>query len=182
MKNIIKSLVIIVTVGSVASMATYAYFSDTQTAAGNTMAAGTLKLTTNDASGVTMPYHFDHLKPGSWDLTGQVMLKNVGTVDGHAWLEIQNVVNSGNNSGKLADFVVPSFQWNVEPWTRINSTTDSMSAQTGKRIDIGDINAGESLPLVMYAVWPTTYGDADNTVQGNSVQFDVVFHLDQKHP
>jgi hypothetical protein len=47
-------------------------------------------------------------------------------------------------------------------------------------MDLFDLDAGQTLPLVLYAVWPKTYGDLDNTVQGNSVEFDVVFHLEQK--
>jgi len=180
MSMIFRSLFVIAAVAAIAGGATFAYFSDTAVVEGNTFSAGTLDLKTNDADGVTAVYKLSNLKPGDWKLAGQVKLKNAGLVDGHAWLEITNVKKSGTNSGDLADFVVPSFQLNVEPWTRVNSTKDPISDQAGKKMDLFDLDAGQTLPLDLYAVWPKTYGDLDNTVQGNSVEFDVVFHLEQK--
>jgi predicted ribosomally synthesized peptide with SipW-like signal peptide len=44
MKNIIKSLAIVVAVGAIAGMATYSFFSDTETSIGNTFAAGKIDL------------------------------------------------------------------------------------------------------------------------------------------
>jgi len=52
MKRIILSLVTIVTVAAIATGATVAYFSDTETSNSNTFAAGTLDLDVNGNNGV----------------------------------------------------------------------------------------------------------------------------------
>jgi len=52
MKRIILSLVTIVAVAAIATGATVAYFSDTETSNSNTFAAGTLDLDVNGNNGV----------------------------------------------------------------------------------------------------------------------------------
>jgi hypothetical protein len=147
------------------------------------LSAGTLDLKINDADGVIKTFSLNNLKPGAWDNAGGFVLKNSGTVNGHAWLEITNINNTGANSGKLADFIKASFQENDYPAHSLrHGGASPMSTEAGTKIDLFDLNAGASMPMVLYSVWPTTYTDAqDNSVQGNGVQFDVVFHLDQIH-
>src|SRR5665648_12594 len=79
MKNIIKSLLVVVAVAAVAGGATYAYFSSDVTVTGNTIATGTLKI--NDKSQDWMQQvTFDNLKPGSL-IRKWVVIENDGTLD-----------------------------------------------------------------------------------------------------
>jgi predicted ribosomally synthesized peptide with SipW-like signal peptide len=177
LKKIVISVFSIAVVSILAVGATRAYFSDQANANGNTFAAGTLDLTLNNKNGLSHAYTITNLMPGDWNLTGQVILKNTGTVNGHAWLEITNVHTSGN--GALGNLVEASFQENVAPWTRYGGTTPiAVSANTP--VDLFDLNAGASVPLVVYAVWPNGTPATDNPGQGETTTFDVVFHLDQK--
>jgi predicted ribosomally synthesized peptide with SipW-like signal peptide len=196
-KKIIVSFSIIMAIVAIVATATRAYFSDVENVTGNTFSAGTLDLKTNDADGLTEAYSISSLKPGDWNLTGQVTLKNAGDVKGHAWLEIKNVENYENmcidpetkagdvtcsvspDQGELGSLVKASFQKNIDPWSRYGGT-DSINASEGQRVDLFDLNAGESVPLVLYAVWPNSTDD--NLAQGDSTKFDVVFHLDQVAP
>ena len=193
MKKILLSFLGIALVSLAAVGATVAYFSDTEIGEDNTFSAGTLDLKTNDVDGVTSAYVLTNMKPGAWDLAGQVILKNAGTVKGHAWLEITNVKNlenscidpedgdtscgSGDDQGELGDKAKSSFQINVSPWTRYGGS-DSINDSEGTRVDLFDLDAGDTMPLVVYGVWPEG-GNSDNLAQGDSVTFDVVFHLDQ---
>jgi len=69
MKKIIKSLAILVVVGAIATGATLAYFSDTETSEGNTITAGSLNLQLECPAPVTI--HADPLHPDSAvDTTG----------------------------------------------------------------------------------------------------------------
>jgi len=175
MFKIVKSLFVIVAVATIAAGSTSAYFSDTAQVAGNTFSAGTLDLKVNGQDSLIQAYKISNLKPGAWDLTGQVVLNNAGSINGHAWLEITNVQN---NDGQLGGLVKASFQKNVGPWTRYGGTS-SIDTSQNVRVDLFDLAPGESIPLVVYAVWPNGDPVVDNTAQGDSVTFDVIFHLDQ---
>lgn len=194
MKKIILSLFTILAVGVVAIGATVANFSDTETSSNNTFTAGSLDLKTNDIDGTTASYTLTNLKPGAWDLAGQVVLKNAGTITGKAWYEITNVRNVENgclevetgdatcettpDQGELGSFAKASLQANIAPWTRYPSAgLTNINAAAGVRYDIEELSAGETLPVVLYGVW--TPGANDNVAQGDSVTFDIVFHLDQ---
>lgn len=54
-----------------------------------------------------------------------------------------------------------------------------INASIGQRVDVMELAAGQSYPIVLYAVWTST--DNDNLAQGDTVMFDVVWHLDQVH-
>jgi predicted ribosomally synthesized peptide with SipW-like signal peptide len=175
MKRIALSLMTIAAVAVMATSATGAYFSDSADVSDNTFTAGTLDLKVNGADSASQVYKFNNLKPGAWDLTGQAILKNTGSVEGHAWLEIVNV----RNTGELGSLVKASFQENDQDWTRFGGTT-SINASEGQKVDLFDLAPGASEPLVVYAVWPNGTPATDNPAQGDSVTFDVIFHLDQK--
>lgn len=175
MKRIILSLAIVIAVGAIAGYATYSYFSDTQTAAGNTLAAGTLTLTTNDTAGVTRAYSVSNLAPGAWDAAGQVELKNTGTIKGHAWFEVKNIVQTKI----LGDFIFPKFELNAPPYGIQYGPNSSLNAYDSLKVDVKDLNPGETVPIFLYANWPPTSHDNDG--QGGTATFDVVYHLDQIH-
>ncbi len=194
MKKLLISVFTILAVSAATFGATQALFSDEETSSNNTFTAATLDLKTNDADGTTSSYTLANIKPGDWANAGQVVLKNAGSVNGTVWYEITDVRNyentcqeqevgdsscgTGENGGELGGLAKASLQQNVAPWTRFPSTGIlPVNDAEGVRYDIGTLNAGESLPIVVYGVW--TSSATDNLAMGDSVVFDVVFHLEQ---
>lgn len=198
MKKILLSILTIALVSTVAFGATKAWFSDTEASTGNTFTAGTLDLKTNDVDGVSSTYTLTNMKPGDWANSGQVTLKNAGSIPGHAWYEITNVRNYENGviepeaqagdatvgvtEGELGGFAKASLQANISPWTRypVSGSLLPINSASGVRYELEDLDSGETLPLVNYGVW-TAGGASDNLAQGDSVVYDIVFHLDQIH-
>ena len=152
-----------------------AWYSDIVSSTGNQLTAATLRLNVNGDRSSSQTYVLRNIKPGDWALGGQATLKNIGTIPGHLWYEITNVSAPDTALGGL---VYPSFQANVDPWTRYGGTM-VINASVGQRVDVMDLDAGASIPLVVYFVWTPT--GHDNDAQGQSLTFDVVWHLDQIH-
>lgn len=80
MKNIIKSLLVVVAVATIAGTATYSYFSDTETSAGNTFSAGTLDLEIQQSA--TVPLNLTNMKPGDSAPFIRFFPTNKGTLPG----------------------------------------------------------------------------------------------------
>ena len=198
MLKLAKSLLTILAVAAVAVGATGAYFSDVETSGGNSFSSGTLDLTVDgqDGAAVTTKYTLSNWKPGNNQMVGQVKVKNVGSIDGKYWVEIKNVVNyengqntpeilsgdttSGALEGELGSKISGYFQENASPWSHLNPSISSIdSAQDVPLISStgGTLVAGQEIPIVFYAKWLSTA--TDNQAQGDSVSFDLVFHLDQ---
>ena len=113
MKRILFSLITLVAVLSVSGVGSFAYFSDTETSAGNTFQAGTLNLQVwkPGESWVDDPYVPAVISSGYWDSeieslinnmkpgdkgTITVPIRNDGSVDGEAKLQFVNLVDYEN--------------------------------------------------------------------------------------
>ena len=168
------ALIAVLTFGLVG---TGAWFSSQVSSSGNSLSAATLHLTVNDnGEGVVQTYSLSGLKPGDWALaSGQSVLKNTGSIPGHLWFEIVAVHPA---DGALGSLVYPKFQANVAPWTRFGGDR-VINASVGQRVEVADLNPGDSLPIVLYVSWPSSVND--NAAQGGNLTFDVVWHLDQIH-
>jgi predicted ribosomally synthesized peptide with SipW-like signal peptide len=199
MLRIAKSLLTIIAVAAIATGATGAYYSDMETSAGNSFTSGTmnLKIDGQDGTAVTTKYTLTNWKPGDDKMVGQVKVKNDGTIDGKYWIEIANVVNNENgcgtpetvagdtcstpgDSGELGSKIRGYFQENVSPWAHLNPSFSSIDSAAGVALvpaDGGVLTAGEEVPVVLYAKWLSTA--TDNMAQGDSVSFDLIFHLEQ---
>jgi len=107
MKRIILSLVTIVTVAAIATGATVAYFSDTETSNSNTFAAGTLNLQVGVTDPSTWNFNLSNMKPGD-NSNFDAAIKNIGTIDGDAKIDIA-VSNSveGDNLEPESDTTEP---------------------------------------------------------------------------
>jgi predicted ribosomally synthesized peptide with SipW-like signal peptide len=88
MQNIVKSLVVIVALVSVAGGATYSYFSDTSASSVNTFSSGTLTLGLANGTGgsftdnVTASFGGTNLFPGGVLPSQVLQIKNTGSIDG----------------------------------------------------------------------------------------------------
>ena len=80
MKKILGLTIAFMLLISMGGIGTWAYFSDTETSTGNTFAAGTLDLTTNDANVVSQTLLATNMAPGDTVGPETITLKNTGSV------------------------------------------------------------------------------------------------------
>jgi predicted ribosomally synthesized peptide with SipW-like signal peptide len=190
MFRIAKSLFAIVAVATIAAGSTSAYFSDQITVAGNTFSSGTLDLKVNGSDTASAIYHSTNLHPlgvTGWGTApdvapyvGDATLKNDGSIAGHAWMEITNVVvTGGNGDGSLANRIKPSIAKNGPTYGTIISGLSLNALSAMGKIDIKDLAPAETISVGAYLLWPDSTPAVDNLAQGQTVTFTVVFHLDQ---
>ena len=82
MKKMLGLAVAALLVIGMASVSTWAYFSDTETSTGNQLTAGTLDLKTNDVDGAVQTLYATNMKPGDTIGPSTIQLKNAGSVAG----------------------------------------------------------------------------------------------------
>jgi predicted ribosomally synthesized peptide with SipW-like signal peptide len=208
MKKIIIGLVMVLALGIIVSRATAAWFSDTETSTGNTFSAGTLDLKADGLEGAQVvhitrtnmvPYaHWSHSYGGQW------MLQNTGTVPGKLTMTIQNIQNGtptcngpkvaalaaaglpacvpgSATGGRLGDLLFGVWSRNEAPWGYLSSVYTPFNSMGGVAISPVTLNPGESIAAYLDLEWDTHAGTLDNTAQGDTLSFDVVFNLDQVH-
>lgn len=164
----------------------YAYFNDTENSTGNSFTAGTLNLTLND--GAAQSISFAAVKPGDSGVDN-FKLNNVGSVDGHLYASVQNIVNGAGttpepeptpDNGELAASM------HVVVWSDLDGDKvqdageavayDGLLSGATVSIDMGALAAGGMTYLGFAWDIPTSVG---NEIQGDTVTFDIVFTLNQ---
>ncbi|MCL5019129.1 MAG: CalY family protein [Patescibacteria group bacterium] len=199
-----SALMIGFTVALVAGV-TAAYFSDTETSVGNTLTAGTLDLTVDGKEGANVVHvtrtNLVPAAPWTTQYGQQWVLKNVGSVGGTVTATIKNLkdyengcgnpeVNAGDTTcGTGADqgelsALLTHVQWSINeaPWGRV-LTPAFTSLKDANGVPVTGVNfhlnAGQSIPAYLNLNWDTTPND--NKAQGDGVEFDVEFVLNQDH-
>lgn len=202
MKKILLSLLTIALVSVVAVGATRAYFSDTETSVGNTIAAGTLDLKVGGQDDPIVAHITQtNIKPAApWTTQrGQgFTLKNVGSVPGTVTATVKNLVDYENScnepetnagdvtcgatEGELSGLLVHT-QWllNQAPWGSIAPGFASLQAAAGLPVTGASfhLDPGESKDVYFQLYWDTS--TTDNLAQGDGVAYDVEFVLNQDH-
>ena len=198
-KRILISLAIIGAVSAIVVGATTAYFSDTETLSGNTFTAGTLDLTVDDENPYTEHITVDNIKPG-WARQWVFWLKNTGNLDGKLSIEFSDIINNdngltepesdvdstgGDGEGELGEYLEAAStlrHWvggqivdQPEPfsWTKLNDLggqTFTSYTLAADEADAQQFILDLKLPL-----------DVGNIVQSDSVEFDIIFKLEQVH-
>ncbi len=203
MNKIILSLITISAVTILAGGITRAYFSDTETSNSNTFSAGTLDLKVDNKEGAQVIHMTrSDIKPASPFSTqygGQWVLKNVGTVPGTVTATIKNLKDhengcidpetkagdiscgAGDDQGELSG-LLGHVQWSINeaPWGRVLTPTfTSLKNANGVPVTgtYFHLDPGQSIPAYLNINWDTSAND--NKAQGDGVEFDVEFHLDQ---
>lgn len=200
MKNIIKSLVVIVAVAAVAGGATYAYFSDSETSAGNTISAGTIDLKVGGQDDPTVAHITQtNIKPAApWTTQrGQgFTIKNEGSIPGTVTATVKNLVDNENDctepeldagdvtcgaaEGELSGLLIHT-QWllNQTPWGAIAPGFASLKDANGVPVTgvKFHLDAGETKNVYFQLYWDTS--SQDNLAQGDGVSYDVEFVLNQ---
>jgi predicted ribosomally synthesized peptide with SipW-like signal peptide len=184
MLKILKSLMVVVAVAAIATSATKAAFTDQVTSPGNSVTAGTLSLTVNGSHSPSAVFTASNMSPGGasgWATAvnaGGVALQNTGSIKGHVWFSIQNIVVTGGD-GSLADRIDPQIELNQAPWGTNYTIGQSLNALNGVHVDVMDLTPGQTVNIMAYNLWPDAGSVLDNAAQGQSLTYDVVFHLDQ---
>lgn len=185
MKNIIKSLVIVVAVAAVASVATWAVFSSTATVDNNSFATGTLEIRVNGQPTIA-GFTASNMAPGDCQ-TGQFGINNYGApwFAGPSTLAAKEMVISvadiqGNT--ELCDALTVKIEANRGwPTRMLVYDTGSLSGVSEEELlspRWTDLAAGNSEDVFYDVCLPTTAGD---DVQGDTCTFDFVMDAYNPH-
>lgn len=206
MKKISKSISIICAVALLAIGATYAYFSDSEILAENTLAAGTLDLKVDGEDNPTSSINIADLMPGdSREFTWTI--RNDGNITGTPSITFGDVENFENDMtepesnvddsydfGELGDRVRARMSWSqgdnfktIRLWDQSgNPKLNDISGATvgmGLLTSGGNDNAlphlanGEEITVKLIITCPNTVG---NIIQSDSSSFDITFNLIQE--
>lgn len=187
-------------VSSVVVGATRAYLSDTETSMGNTINAGTLNLKVDNVESTAVAHVVvDNVRPSfQWigpEYSHLWVIKNDGSVPGTVTYTIKNVKNwengcndpeikagdltcgTGSDQGELGSqfkllFQINQFGYNhdIYPVVEGASTTPIMH----------HLNAGETKNVYLRSWWINAANN--NLAQGDKLEFDIEFKLNQDHP
>jgi predicted ribosomally synthesized peptide with SipW-like signal peptide len=153
--------------GGMSGIGAWAYFSDFDTSSGNTFAAGTLQLKTNDADGVTATLATSRMAPGDTLGPQTIALKNSGTVDA---------------SSLDMDFTFFEADYSPNPVDMSeNATAGQMQVTTlsyGGESILGDVNDanGNGYPDI-YDLAADTFTGYDGIAAGESKNFTIAVQL-----
>ena len=193
----VAALIVIALVGA----GTWAYFSDTENSANNSLTAGTLDLNVDGGDAAVTTFSVTGKAPGDSG-NGSTTLASAGNLSGELDVAFSAITNTGGTSGEFGDST-----GNLGAVAQIAVYIDVDSSGTWTRGDIGLKSDGTTYdhPTALdYAVidnygsdsfdavetmatsasddfiilWqiPTSAG---NNIQGDSISFDVTFTLEQ---
>jgi spore coat-associated protein N len=203
MKKIIGLSVAALLLLGVIGGATFAYFSDTESSTNNSLTAGTLDLNIDGGNLAVNTFSVSAVAPGDSG-SGSSTLSNVGSMAGELDISTSAVTNTPGSGGteyeggsgelgavaQIAMYldIDQSGDWNAGDVGLMSDGT-TYASPTPLDYDVIDNYASESWNEVITAMavsaaddiivlWqvPTT---ADNTIQGDSVSFDITFVLEQ---
>ena len=147
----------------------------------------------------------------SYNYGGQWVLQNTGSIPGVLSMTIQNVKNGtptcngpkvaalaaeglpacvpgSVTGGRLGSLMFGVWSRNEAPWGYFSTVYTPFNSMEGVQIfptnaDFsGILNSGDSVNTDLDLEWDTHAGTLDNTAQGDTLSFDIVFRLDQVHP
>lgn len=183
MKNIIKSLAVIVAVAAVAGTATWSYFTDKATVLGNTVAAGTLDFTLNGDMTETLSVNLPNMEPGgAWSApkTMHVYNKNTSasTMDMKYMITsaLANETDGGFFDKVLVKFVHghcdSSYTGGVNPTNTYEGQLKNLNwISTSHSINGGKLEPNITHCFALYFKLDPSTG---NMYQGDSATFNVV--------
>jgi len=207
-KRILISLAIIGAVSAIVVGATTAYFSDTETASGNTFTAGTLNLQVGNDDPCTEHITISNIAPG-FEMKKKYAIKNTGTIDGRLSISFSAITNKENGrtepeieagdeygplDGELGEYLRVSIRvydpsegrgwgWAPGPSHVLNKMRDDWHTKQLTEVlpnnPPGLLTAGEDDQYVEIGF--TLPEDVGNIVQSDSVEFDIIFKLEQVH-
>ncbi len=207
MKKILGLAISAIIIMAIAGAGTYAYFNDTETSNTNTITAGTLALSLNGGySNVNILTGLTNKAPGD-SSSNNMTIQNTGSIDGRLNIQTGAVTNTaGTGAGKYDHDGSGDLGANAQiaPWIDVNgngtfdgsdialksdNTTYLASANSTMPFDYVN-NFGSKTWLNVQN--PITAGTSEgfqinwrigtsvnNTIQGDSISFDITFVLEQ---
>jgi len=201
MKKIVGLTIAVLLIIGLVGAGTYAYFSDTESSTNNTLTAGTLDLNIDGGNVAVTTFTASAVAPGDSG-SGNSTLANVGSMSGELDVTTSAVTNTpgaggefGGGSGELGASaqiamyldIDQSGSWNAGD-IGLQSNATTYSFPTALNYDVIDNYASETWDAIETMVnaasddiivnWQVPTG-ADNTIQGDSVSFDITFTLEQ---
>jgi spore coat-associated protein N len=202
MKKIVGLTIAVLLIIGLVGAGTYAYFSDTESSTNNTLTAGTLDLNINGGNVAVTTFTASAVAPGDSG-SGNSTLANVGSMSGELDVTTSVVTNTpgaggefGGGSGELGASaqiamyldVDQSGSWNAGD-IGLQSNATTYSFPTALNYDVIDNYASEKWDAVEATMVVAAADDivvnwqvpasADNSIQGDSVSFDITFTLEQ---
>jgi predicted ribosomally synthesized peptide with SipW-like signal peptide len=101
MKKILVSIIIIAVMCAAIGGGIHAYFSDTETAAGNTFTAGTLNLQVGSSDPCVEHISLSGMKPNTSGNAASWLATNIGTIDGTLDITLSTITNNENGVSEV---------------------------------------------------------------------------------
>lgn len=203
-RSILASVLVIGVVATMLGAGTVALFSDTEEVGQNTFTAGTLDLTVNGQNPCTEHITVKNMKPGG-EIRNYFTLVNIGSLPGTITVEFSEITNKehGRTEPEIAAGDIygdgGELGANLEVWFfsmkdgtpavrmednvgnpvwsgTILNTLGGKTFYVPQQNDLATIEPGETQ---ICKIWFTLPEDTGNIVQSDSVEFDIIFHLDQ---
>ena len=194
MKKFLFSLMAILLAIGVVGAGAMAIFSDVEKVEVGDISAGTLDLTVGGENPCTEHITISNIAPGYSELV-QLWLANTGSLDGELSVEISTITNNdngltepesvvdstaGDGEGELGEYLKAKAAWYDDPSTTTAFANQILNDIGGRTFTTSGnfalLEAGETQSLKMVLELPEGTG---NIVQSDSVEFDIIFHLDQ---
>jgi predicted ribosomally synthesized peptide with SipW-like signal peptide len=201
MKKILISLTTIAVMAAMIGGGVFAYFSDTETSAGNSFTAGTLDLNLDGVDTNVVKFSLSDVKPGDSD-GGTWTVANVGNIAGYLDLESVSVAEDigTTTDPELASEPTHADTTQLGNYLMVHmfvDTNNNGSWDTGETdilgtnaapVAINTIAASYALDLSLAANGGTNYitlrwsvaTSTDNRIQGDSVTLNMTFELQQQ--
>ena len=201
MKKIVGLTIAVLLIIGLVGAGTYAYFSDTESSTNNTLTAGTLDLNIDGGNIAVTTFTASAVAPGDSG-SGNSTLANVGSMSGELDVTTSAVTNTpgaggefGGGSGELGASaqiamyldIDQSGSWNAGD-IGLQSDGTTYSFPTALNYDVIDNYASETWNAIetmanaasddIIVNWQVP-ASADNSIQGDSVSFDITFTLEQ---
>ena len=187
------SIVLILVAGMFATAGTLTLFSDTETIGVHDIQAGTLNLQVGSADPCTVHLTYTDIKPGFFKKL-HYDIKNIGTLDGKLTVQISAITNNdngltepesavdttgGDGEGELGQYLTWNGMFVIGPLagSRVFGWKLILNTLGGKTSASYDLPAGA--PRSTLKVEFELPRGTGNIVQSDSVEFDIIFYLDQ---
>ena len=195
----IAALIVITLVGA----GTWAYFSDTESSANNSLTAGTLDLNVDGGDTAVTTFSVTGKAPGDSG-NGSTTLASAGNLSGELDIAFSTITNTGGSGGEFGDSVgnlgavaqiavyidvdqsgtfnsgdIELNTTGANAYSPSNSTLDYATIDSYASVSYDAVEtmaASASDDLIILWQIPTSAG---NNIQGDSVSFDVTFTLEQ---
>jgi predicted ribosomally synthesized peptide with SipW-like signal peptide len=203
---IVMIFVLVFTLMIIGSVGTFSWFSDQEVSNGNTLTAGTLDLKVDNLDGTIIHIDRTNIKPyAPWSHSygGQWILKNAGNLPGKFTVQIINIKNyengindpeakagditggTGSDQGELGSQMYGKWMENhygiyspAKGWAG-SALFNPINTANGITIDGIVLQPGDLFSAYLDLEFDTQSGTINNLTQSDSLEFDIVFRLEQ---